>query len=153
MQPTAAVVACAGFWQAAVWRNSRAFAIGTDTGEETHDDFKPKYKQQPANDVEEQIKKDVSSNKVFIYMKVHTAMCACSGAVLLASLCCVWTSPLPCWHLLCWLLVDAITLCILSCKLGSSVAMKSLTMPLHANPCRGLLMPHSVDSATWPAGS
>eukprot|EP00877_Chromochloris_zofingiensis_P008107 jgi/Chrzof1/354/Cz01g12200.t1 len=58
-----------GFWQAAVWRNSRAFAIGTDTGEETHDDFKPKYKQQPANDVEEQIKKDVSSNKVFIYMK------------------------------------------------------------------------------------
>eukprot|EP00878_Enallax_costatus_P003499 GHUV01003713.1.p1 GENE.GHUV01003713.1~~GHUV01003713.1.p1 ORF type:complete len:158 (+),score=50.86 GHUV01003713.1:191-664(+) len=39
------------------------------SGEDTHDDFKPKYKQEPVNDAEEQIKQDISSNDVFIYMK------------------------------------------------------------------------------------
>lgn len=58
--------------QQQLWR--RAYAIGTDTtGDETHDDFKPKYKAAPVDDVEAQIKKDVASHDAFIYMKV----CVC----------------------------------------------------------------------------
>lgn len=56
----------------------RGFAITPDSGSETHDDFKPKYKAEPASNVDEQIKKDISSNKVFIYMKVCSWVWGCS---------------------------------------------------------------------------
>lgn len=51
----------------------RAFAIGTVTSEDTHDDFKPKFKNPPTGDgdVESVIKRDVAEHKVFIYMKVR----------------------------------------------------------------------------------
>eukprot|EP00775_Hariotina_reticulata_P005021 gene5021-5262_t len=41
------------------------------SGEDSHDDFKPHYKQEPVPepDVDDQIKKDISSHQVFIYMK------------------------------------------------------------------------------------
>eukprot|EP00879_Flechtneria_rotunda_P004658 GHRR01004919.1.p1 GENE.GHRR01004919.1~~GHRR01004919.1.p1 ORF type:complete len:156 (+),score=42.53 GHRR01004919.1:169-636(+) len=38
-------------------------------GEDTHDDFKPKYKTEPVSDADEQIKQDIGNNQVFIYMK------------------------------------------------------------------------------------
>ncbi|KAF8064519.1 GRXS15 [Scenedesmus sp. PABB004] len=38
-------------------------------GDESHDDFKPRYKAEPVGDVEAQIKADVADNQVFIYMK------------------------------------------------------------------------------------
>lgn len=41
-----------------------------DSGSDTHDDFKPKYKEPPADNVEDTIKNDVSTHKVFLYMKV-----------------------------------------------------------------------------------
>jgi hypothetical protein len=43
------------------------------SGEDSHDDFKPKYKQEPVGegDVDAVIKQDINSNKVFIYMKVR----------------------------------------------------------------------------------
>lgn len=49
----------------------RGYAIRPDAStEETHDDFKPKYKGEPAEgDIAGQIKKDVTSNDVFIFMK------------------------------------------------------------------------------------
>ncbi|GBF91650.1 hypothetical protein Rsub_03954 [Raphidocelis subcapitata] len=53
---------------AAGWQR-RGFAIGTDTSPDTHEDFKPKYKAEPASDVDDQIKKDIAGSKVFIYMK------------------------------------------------------------------------------------
>lgn len=42
-----------------------------DTGNETHDDFKPKAKgvNEESSDVEALIKRDVSSHNVFLYMK------------------------------------------------------------------------------------
>ena len=48
-------------------------AITPDTGADTHDDFKPKYKQAASapGDVEAQIRKDVADNKVLVYMKVR----------------------------------------------------------------------------------
>jgi hypothetical protein len=49
----------------------RQYAIGTSTTDETHDDFKPKYKQEPVNDVEAAIEADIASHPVFIYMKVR----------------------------------------------------------------------------------
>jgi hypothetical protein len=47
----------------------RCFSVVS--GEDSHDDFKPKYKQEPvaAEDVDSVIKQDINSNKVFIYMK------------------------------------------------------------------------------------
>ncbi|WIA19076.1 hypothetical protein OEZ85_003730 [Tetradesmus obliquus] len=47
----------------------RSFAVVS--GDDSHDDFKPKYKQEPvaAEDVDAVIKQDIGSNKVFIYMK------------------------------------------------------------------------------------
>ncbi|KAI8463697.1 MAG: thioredoxin-like protein [Monoraphidium minutum] len=59
----------AGWAPAAAWQQGRGFAIGADTGSETHDDFKPKYKAEPVADVADQIRKDIASNAVFIYMK------------------------------------------------------------------------------------
>jgi hypothetical protein len=59
---------------AAQQQHQRAFAaIGTDTSDDTHDDFKPKFKNPPTadGDVEATIKKDIADNKVFIYMKVR----------------------------------------------------------------------------------
>ncbi len=57
---------------------ARAFAIVPDTGDETHDDFKPQYKQPPVQEdsVEAQIRKDVTNNSVFIYMKVWLVLFA-----------------------------------------------------------------------------
>ena len=52
---------------AAAWRQ---FAIGTDTSSDTHDDFKPKYKQEPVSDAEATIKTDIAGHDVFVYMKV-----------------------------------------------------------------------------------
>ena len=47
----------------------RAFAT-VDSSHETHDDFKPKSKQEPAKgDIEGVIKTDITSNEVFVYMK------------------------------------------------------------------------------------
>jgi len=49
----------------------RRFAVVS--GEDSHDDFKPQYKQEPVPepDVNGQIKEDISSHQVFIYMKVR----------------------------------------------------------------------------------
>lgn len=47
----------------------RAFGTVDTSSSDTHDDFKPKYKVEPVNDVNELIKKDVTSNPVFLYMK------------------------------------------------------------------------------------
>jgi hypothetical protein len=57
--------------------------------DDTHDDFKPRYKAEAAEDVEDTIKNDISTHKVFLYMKVgsqgvwHAVGCmqwaACSG--------------------------------------------------------------------------
>jgi hypothetical protein len=65
----------AGGWgAAAAWQQQRrGFAITPDSGSDTHDDFKPKYSAPPAGDVDAQIKEDIGSNKVFIYMKVRAA--------------------------------------------------------------------------------
>lgn len=41
--------------------------------EDTHDDFKPIIKAQPDSGVEETIKSDITTNKVFVYMKVRFA--------------------------------------------------------------------------------
>lgn len=46
----------------------RQFAVVA--GDDTHDDFKPKYKQEPVDNVKEQIMRDIASNDAFIYMKV-----------------------------------------------------------------------------------
>jgi hypothetical protein len=37
---------------------------------DSHDDFKPQVKAQPASSVEEQIEKDVKSHDIFLFMKV-----------------------------------------------------------------------------------
>lgn len=44
------------------------------SGEDSHDDFKPKYKAEPASDVNSTIENDINSHDVFIYMKV----CECA---------------------------------------------------------------------------
>jgi hypothetical protein len=51
----------------------RSFSIVS--GDDSHDDFKPKYKQEPvaADDVDSVIKQDIGSNKVFIYMKASAS--------------------------------------------------------------------------------
>jgi len=46
------------------WRSMAVHA-----GDESHDDFKPKYKSEPVSDAKTQIEKDIADNKVFIYMK------------------------------------------------------------------------------------
>ena len=50
---------------------ARHYAITTDTGEDTHDDFKPKQKTAPATagDAASIIHEDVTSHDVFLYMK------------------------------------------------------------------------------------
>lgn len=47
----------------------RHFGTVDTSSSDTHDDFKPKYKVEPVNDVNELIKKDVTTNSVFLYMK------------------------------------------------------------------------------------
>ena len=59
-------------------QQQRGFAIVTDTSDDTHDDFKPKYKGPPVDDAEETIKKDISSHQVFLYMKAR-GLCVCGG--------------------------------------------------------------------------
>lgn len=49
-------------------RLRRSFAVVS--GEDSHDDFKPKYKAEPAADVNSTIENDIKSHEVFIYMKV-----------------------------------------------------------------------------------
>lgn len=56
---------------ASAWRQ---YAIGTSTTDETHDDFKPKYKEEPVSDVEATIQADIASHHVFIYMKVRPTL-------------------------------------------------------------------------------
>ncbi|KAK9814449.1 hypothetical protein WJX72_006058 [[Myrmecia] bisecta] len=41
----------------------------TPADDDTHDDFKPKIKAQPSGSVDDQIKQDIGSHEVFIYMK------------------------------------------------------------------------------------
>jgi hypothetical protein len=70
---TAPLAGPAGHWPqaAAAWQQQvLGFATTPDSGSETHDDFKPKYKAEPVADVNDTIKKDIDGNKVFIYMKV-----------------------------------------------------------------------------------
>lgn len=51
------------------------------SGEDSHDDFKPKYKSEPASDVSSTIEKDIKGHEVFIYMKVsHQANTAAAAA-------------------------------------------------------------------------
>lgn len=59
--PAAAAAAC-------LQRLRRGFAVVS--GEDSHDDFKPKYKTEPASDVKTTIENDIKSYEVFIYMKV-----------------------------------------------------------------------------------
>ncbi|KAK9818605.1 hypothetical protein WJX74_009351 [Apatococcus lobatus] len=47
---------------------SRCFA-SSSIEDETHDDFRPQVKSSPANSAADQIKQDITSSKVFIYMK------------------------------------------------------------------------------------
>jgi hypothetical protein len=47
----------------------RSYAVVS--GEDSHDDFKPKYKSDPASDVKTTIENDIKSHEVFIYMKVR----------------------------------------------------------------------------------
>ena len=49
---------------------TRCFA-SSSIEDETHDDFRPQVKSSPANSAADQIKQDISSSKVFIYMKVY----------------------------------------------------------------------------------
>lgn len=49
-------------------RLRRGFAVVS--GEDSHDDFKPKYKAEPVDDVTSTIEADIKGNEVFIYMKV-----------------------------------------------------------------------------------
>jgi hypothetical protein len=53
---------------ACLQRLRRGFAVVS--GEDSHDDFKPKYKTEPASDVNSTIENDIKSHEVFIYMKV-----------------------------------------------------------------------------------
>ena len=46
----------------------RGFAQTPDT--DTHDDFAPSFKAQPAASVSDQIQQDIKDHKVFVYMKV-----------------------------------------------------------------------------------
>ncbi len=50
----------------------RGFASGPD--DNMHDDFKPQFKGEKSDSVEQAIREDVSSNKVLLYMKVLPAM-------------------------------------------------------------------------------
>lgn len=59
--PAAAAAAC-------LQRLRRGFAVVS--GEDSHDDFKPKYKDEPVDDAKTTIENDIKSNQVFIYMKV-----------------------------------------------------------------------------------
>lgn len=52
------------------------------SGDDSHDDFKPKYKAEPVDDVTTTIEGDIKGNEVFIYMKV------CGGGVLPPLWCC-----------------------------------------------------------------
>jgi hypothetical protein len=47
--------------------------MAVHAGDDSHDDFKPKYKSEPVSDAKSQIEKDIADNKVFIYMKVSLA--------------------------------------------------------------------------------
>lgn len=53
-------------------RLRRGFAVVS--GEDSHDDFKPKYKTEPASDVKSTIEHDINNHEVFIYMKVHDSL-------------------------------------------------------------------------------
>lgn len=56
---------------AAALRQQQPLAqFATVSGEDSHDDFKPQYKGEPASDVQQQIKDDIKGSRVFIYMKV-----------------------------------------------------------------------------------
>lgn len=57
---------------ACLQRLRRGFAVVS--GDDSHDDFKPKYKTEPASDVKTTIENDIKSHEVFIYMKVPTAV-------------------------------------------------------------------------------
>ena len=51
--------------------SKQAFSAGTPSEEDdTHDDFRPQVKASPSATAEDQIKQDITNNKVFIYMKV-----------------------------------------------------------------------------------
>lgn len=70
--PSLLVVLCpVGAAAAPQLQQLRRFAVVS--GDDSHDDFKPHYKQEPVPepDVDDQIKKDISSHQVFIYMKVQ----------------------------------------------------------------------------------
>ena len=57
----------------------RHFAVVS--GQDSHDDFKPKYKAEPVDDVTSTIQNDISSHDVFIYMKVCLSCCMAAGVV------------------------------------------------------------------------
>ncbi|KAF6255947.1 hypothetical protein COO60DRAFT_1702577 [Scenedesmus sp. NREL 46B-D3] len=59
----------AGWLPQQLQQRLRSFSVVA--GEDSHDDFKPKYKQEPVDegDVDAAIKQDINGNKVFIYMK------------------------------------------------------------------------------------
>lgn len=48
-------------------RLRRGFSVVS--GEDSHDDFKPKYKAEPVDDATSTIEADIKGNEVFIYMK------------------------------------------------------------------------------------
>lgn len=58
---------------------ARAFTTSCSTSfsSETDDDFKPKAVEGLAKSVEAQIKEDITSNRVFLYMKVSTQTVSC----------------------------------------------------------------------------
>lgn len=53
------------FWQHSI----RHLSGEVDPAPDSHDDFKPKVKAQPGDDVAGAITQDISQNKVFLYMK------------------------------------------------------------------------------------
>mmetsp|Transcript_26836 Transcript_26836/g.58532 ORF Transcript_26836/g.58532 Transcript_26836/m.58532 type:complete len:161 (+) Transcript_26836:71-553(+) len=59
----------AGVARTCPWLLRRTFGTVDSSASETHDDFKPKYKQEPISDVASKIKQDVESNTVFVFMK------------------------------------------------------------------------------------
>jgi hypothetical protein len=84
------VIYSAGWLPQQLQQQLRSFSVVS--GDDSHDDFKPKYKQEPVGDgdVDAVIKHDINSNKVFIYMKVRIGLLlvACCLRDCSALLCC-----------------------------------------------------------------
>jgi hypothetical protein len=124
------------------------------SGDDSHDDFKPQYKGEAVDDAAATIKGDITSNQVFIYMKVRSragrrrdaglVCCADSSRALQTT---VWhgqPQPLPGRVCAC-----SACLCCRRCARVSHTAIMLLLVP---RPHRARLMPPSVASATWRAG-